>query len=119
MTATPTFRRPRHARPAIIHSEDPMTTDTKPTPVKVRRGLYELRGVTHATAIYRRPNAPVCGGQVFAEWFGPTADGDEVLPASWECYCDRCQECDPNGWPTLLDCVLKAPEYWTDAPAKE
>lgn len=77
---------------------------------KVRRGVYRLSGVTCGD----------CGGQVFAEWFPPNhdteiRDGKEVpytIPASWECYCDECQQCDPNGWPTLRDCRREAPAYW-------
>lgn len=78
--------------------------------VKVRKGLYELRGVTDTS--WHRAGESVCGGQIFAEWFHGEWDGDEKLPPSWECYCERCKECDPNGWATLRECVREAPAYW-------
>jgi hypothetical protein len=90
------------------------------TAVKVRKGLYELRGVTHTEP--RRPGEAPCGGQVFAEWFKGPWDSETdyytgkerrfKLPDSWECYCEKCQDCDPNGWPTLADCVREAPAFW-------
>lgn len=64
---------------------------------KIRRGLYKLEGVTHTTHY-----GVSCGGQVFAE----------SLSGGWECYCEKCKACDPNGWPTLADCVREAPGYW-------
>ena len=87
--------------------------------IKVRRGLYELCGVTHAGRDY--PGADICGGQVFAERFRAYREEDEiipgdgeVIPASWECFCKKCGDCDPNGWDTLKDCVREAPEYWCE-----
>jgi hypothetical protein len=78
--------------------------------VKVRRGLYELRGVICSVPRYR--GAAPCGGQVFAEWLGPQRDGGETIPASWECFCEKCKDCDPNGWGTLAECVREAPGFW-------
>lgn len=83
--------------------------------VKVRRGLYRLEGVTHTEPRY--PGASVCGGQVFAQRHPDESrdDGvevDMVLPSSWECFCEKCLDCDPNGWATLAECVLEAPAFW-------
>jgi len=82
---------------------------------KVRRGLYELRGVTHTKPRYR--GAPPCGGQVFAQFCPEEMDKDEVLPASWECFCEKCQDCDPDGWNTLKECLVEAPKSWCAAVA--
>jgi hypothetical protein len=71
-----------------------------------------LRGVTHTHP--RFLGAPPCGGQVFAEFFAGESkvDYDEPSPPSWECYCEKCLDCDPNGWDTLRECVREAPAYW-------
>ena len=82
--------------------------------VKVRRGLYELRGVTHTRPRPRYPGAPVCGGKIFAERFGLYRDDGEVISGSWECYCERCLDCDFNGWDTLRECIQEAPEFWME-----
>jgi hypothetical protein len=74
--------------------------------VKVYRGLYELRGVTHTRP--RNLGGPVCGGRVFAERFS-TAPPEW----RWECFCEACKKCDPDGWPTLRDCLREAPAFWT------
>lgn len=87
-------------------------------PVKVRRGLYELRGVTHTAPDHR--GGEICGGQVFAEWFKGPWDADfkngketpYKIADSWECYCEKCGLCDSDGWPTLKDCVKVSPEFW-------
>lgn len=78
---------------------------TRVQAVKVRRGLYELRGVTHTQPAY--PGQPACGGQVYAQRFRGVPD-----PWGWECFCRECLDCDPNGWPTLRDCLREAPRYW-------
>lgn len=93
-------------------------SQVKAKAVKVRRKLYRLDGVVHG----ERGNGNPCGGQVFAEWFPGEWDSEMVddkerrykLPASWECYCEKCLGCDPNGWDTLEDCVREAPAYWAD-----
>ena len=98
-------------------------TSVRVQPIKVRRGLYKLLGVTHTNP--RRRTGDVCGGQVFAERFGPYGVAErfgpygeegEVIPGSWECYCERCQDCDPNGWATLKECVCEAPDFWMQTP---
>jgi hypothetical protein len=82
--------------------------------VRVRCGLYELSGVTHTAPRY--PGAPACGGRVFAERFPGEWDeegGKPVrLPPSWECFCERCLDCDPGGWDTLAECVREALSFW-------
>jgi hypothetical protein len=78
--------------------------------VKVRRGLYELRGIAHTRPSY--PGAAACGGRVYAEWFPGERDDGGPIPPSWECYCEKCLECDPNGWATLAECRREAPGYW-------
>lgn len=85
-----------------------MTTVVKA--VRVCRGKHRLDGVTHTHPQF--PGVAACGGQVFAEWFPPTWDGDEKLPGSWECYCATCQNCDCNGYDTLRECLAEAPEFW-------
>lgn len=74
------------------------------TPTRIRRGLYDL-GLTHAGSDY--PGAPACGGRVLAR-----RHDDDHADFRWECYCEACGSCDPNGWPTLRDCVREAPGYW-------
>lgn len=77
---------------------------------KVCRGKYELVGITHTVPSY--VGDQVCHGQVFAEWFPDSKVDEDSQDASWECYCERCGWCDPNGWPTLRDCVREASAFW-------
>lgn len=77
--------------------------------VRVRAGLYEVRGVTHRG----------CGGAVRVERLpGEPADGDETYPPSWECFCARCLRCDPNGYATIRECVAAAPRFWAEGLKK-
>lgn len=90
-------------------SSEPVTVRA----IKVRRGLYRLDGVT-CTSARCQPGLPPCGGQVYAEWFEGEWDGDDKLPPSWECYCEKCLDCDPNGYDTLRECKKEAPGFWMD-----
>jgi len=78
--------------------------------IKVAPKVYKLRGITHTCPRYC--GAAVCGGQVFAERFPGEEDDDGPIPPSWECYCETCGDCDPNGWATLRECLAEAPEFW-------
>ena len=79
--------------------------------IKLHPGFYELRGVTHRRPKY--PGSPACGGKILAQRFPGEEDDDGRIPPSWECFCEECGECDPNGWPTLRECVENTPDYWT------
>jgi len=81
------------------------------TPVRIRRGLYRLDGVTHGA---RYPGGPVCGGRIFAESID--ANGRPFSSERyyrWECYCETCLECDANGHATLKLCATVAGQYWS------
>ncbi len=72
---------------------------------KLRAGLYEIVGVLHRrTKGY--PCAPVCGGQIRVQ---------HLPPCGWESHCDKCGECDFNGYDTLKECVKAAPDYFGEA----
>ena len=92
-------------------------TEAKVRPVKIRRGLYRLDGVTHTKPRYR--GAEVCGGQVFAHCYDPFVEAVEIVPGSWECFCETCKDCDPNGWRTLAECVREAPAFWSGLEAAD
>lgn len=79
----------------------PVNEQPKVVAVKIRRGLYRLDGLTHDR----------CKGQIFAEKNGTERQW------MWECYCEKCEECDVNGHPTLTECVSESPRYWTPPPA--
>lgn len=84
------------------------------TATKINELRWELTGATHATPDYK--GGPVCGGQICAEWFDEEEDDDGIIPGSWECFCVKCLKCDPNGWPTIEECVAAAPVYWMGEP---
>lgn len=93
-----------------------MTIKAEVKVVRIRKGKVRLDGVTHTAPDY--PGKVPCGGQIYAErvalgrrLLGPRSPDDD-REFRWECYCDECQECDPNGWPTLNDCKAEAPGFW-------
>jgi hypothetical protein len=66
----------------------------KPKPVKIRAGLYSIRGVWHR-----------CGGELRAESCGRPGE------FRWELWCKACRACDPDGYRTLRECVANAPGF--------
>ena len=68
--------------------------------IRIRPGLYRIEGVTDQ-------GKTSCGGQVYAEKVE-----SHNREFAWECYCERCLDCDPNGWPSLRACVAEAAGFW-------
>jgi len=75
---------------------------------RVRSGLYEIQGLLHHD----------CGGQVKVERvnpqtrvIGPWLASDD-LNFRWESFCDKCKNCDCNGWATLPQAVKEAVDYF-------
>lgn len=64
--------------------------ETKP----IRAGLHVVADVRCS-----------CGGELRIERCG---QGEW----RWETFCDSCQSCDPNGWPTLRDAAQEAPGFF-------
>jgi hypothetical protein len=83
----------------------PTTTPTVRS-VRISAGRHLLVGVTHDG----------CGGEIHAcrcdrDEDHKDDDGD-VIPMSWECVCQSCWACDPNGHSSLRECKIEAPGYW-------
>lgn len=69
---------------------------------RIRKGLFEIVGLTCE-----------CGGILQIE--SHKADGKPLSVEQewkWETFCTKCKSCDPEGWPTLVDCLLNARAYF-------
>ena len=65
--------------------------------IRIQAGLYRIVGLRCS-----------CGGELRIENVG----SDDFR---WETFCFRCKTCDPNGWPTLAQCLVNAAEYFQGA----
>jgi hypothetical protein len=84
-------------------------TSTEPMVEKICAGLYRIIGITCGII---SPQGVPCGGELRIE----LCDGSE-RDFRWETFCDRCKNCDCNGWPTRSSALANAKEYFNSVPA--
>ncbi len=53
-----------------------------------------------------------CGGEVFYE--NLHRQGLASREWAWEAFCDKCKDCDPNGYSTKQELLEESPKFWRD-----